>query len=146
MNQLNFLVPIELLVPRDADDPDCVEAFKNELLEICAARNNNVQLQVSAKANQLGYFDTLKEFMDAYSPDISSRVEWKTNDGGDIKVQDLIALAWIPLSLITPVKDTNGRDIEPVAPLKIYSGKGACLKQFEKLMSSPAVTTGTSED
>ncbi len=146
IGNLNFYTPIELLVPRDADNLLCVESFKNDLLEICAARNNNVQLQVSAKANQLGYFDTLKAFMDEHNPELSDRVEWKTNDGGDIKAQDIIALAWIPLNLISPVKDVNGRVIEPVLAQNIYRGKGGCLKQFEKLMSSPEVTTETNSD
>lgn len=143
---LQFFVPVELLVPRDPEDYNSVESFKSDLLDICAARNNNVQLQVSAKANQLGYFDDLKRLMDEYAPTVSDRIEWKTNDGGDIKAQDLIALAWIPLSLVTPAKDANGRTIEPVAARKIYAGKGSCLAQFEKLMSSPTVTTETSSD
>lgn len=143
---LSFYVPVELLVPRSVDDLTSVESFKNDLLEICAARNNNVQLQVSAKANQLGYFDTLKHLMDEYNPALSNRIEWKTNDGGDIKAQDIIALAWIPLNLITPVKDANGRTLESILPQNIYRGKGGCLKQFEKLMSSPEVTVETAAD
>ena len=146
IGSLNFYVPVELLVPRSADELASVEAFKNDLLEICAARNNNVQLQVSAKANQLGYFDALKSLMDKRNPALSNRIEWKTNDGGDIKAQDIIALAWIPLNLITPVKDANGRTLEPVLAQNIYRGKGGCLKQFEKLMSSPKVTAETSGD
>lgn len=137
---LNFFVPIELLVPRDMNDPVCIGMFKNDLIEVCAARNNNVQLQVSAKANQKGYFDTLKSFMDDHNSVVGERIEWKTNEGGDIKAQDIIALSWIPLTLITPVKDENGRIIEPVSPNKLYSGKGSCLNQFEKLMSSSEVT------
>ena len=83
---LHFYVPVELLVPRNPNDLACVESFKGELLEICAARNNNVQLQVSDKANQLGYFDVLKELMDARNPAVSSRIAWKTNDGGDLSL------------------------------------------------------------
>lgn len=145
-NELDFLIPVELLVPSDAKSYECVEFFKSVLLEICAARNNNVQLQVSAKANQKGYFDDLRKKVQHYNPGLCSRIEWKTNDGGSIKVQDLIALVWIPLSLITPVKDSNGNTIEPVSPHDIYSSKGKCLKQFEKLMSSPDVTNATSAD
>lgn len=146
ISDLKFYVPVELLVPYDINDYDCVEAFKNDLLEICAARNNNVELQLSAKSNQKGYFDTLKKYMDESNADVSGRIEWKLNEGGDIKVQDLIALVWIPLSLIDSVEDSDGKIIEPVAANKIYGGKGACLKQFEKLMSSPNVTFGTSAD
>ncbi len=146
LSELNFHIPVELLVPREITDASSVEAFKNDLLEICAARNNNVQLQVSAKANQMGYFTTLKQLMDEQSPIIGKRIEWKTNDGGDIKAQDIVALTWIPLNLITPVKDEHGRVIEPVLAQNIYRGKGGCLKQFEKLMSSPEVTVETSTD
>lgn len=146
LGNLSFYVPVELLVPRDAEDFACVEAFKNDLLEICEARNNNVELNISAKANQKGYFDTFKSLMEKRNPALCSKIEWKTNDGGDIKVQDLVALAWIPLSLISAVEDENGKIIEPVAPNKIYSAKGSCMKQFEKLMASSDVTSKTSAD
>ena len=146
IKDLHFYVPVELLVPRDTEDFECVEAFKNDLLEICAARNNNVELQLSAKSNQKGYFDTLRAYMSESNSYISDRIEWKLNEGGDIKVQDLIALVWIPLSLVDTVSDIDGKNIEPVIANKIYSGKGACLKQFEKLMSSPDVTFETSSD
>lgn len=142
---LRFFIPVELLVPRTPADSAYVESFKNDLLEICAARNNNVQLQVSDKANQRGYFDALKEQMDQANPTVSQRIAWKTNDGGEIKTQDIIALVWIPLSLISPVKDHNGRVIEPVLAQNIYRNKGGCLKQFEKLMSSPNVTAETGD-
>lgn len=143
---LDFYIPIELLVPRDTFDIGCVESFKNDLFDICAARNNNVQLAVSSKVNQLGYFDDLKNLFDQYSPDISCRIEWKSNTGGNIKAQDIVALAWIPLSLITPVHDKHHRSIGPVAANLLYSSKGACLKQFEKLMASPEVTEETNSD
>lgn len=140
-NKLDFLVPVELSVPRDANDTACVYSFTNNLLEICEARNNNAELQLTAKANQKGYFDDLQILMETHNPVIANRIEWKTNEGGEIKVQDIIALSWIALNMIEPVRDENlERKIEPVAPNKMYSAKGACLKQFEKLMSSPDVT------
>lgn len=143
---LNFYIPVEILLPRDPEDQACVDFFNNALLEICEARNNNAELRIEAKANQRGYFDVLKEKMERKNPSIARRIEWKTNDGGDIRVQDLVALAWIPLSLIGDVYDENGRLIEPVAPNKLYSAKGSCMTQFEKLMSSPQVTNETSAD
>lgn len=139
-DDLDFYIPIEILLPVDPDDTACLNAFMGNLLEICDARNNNAELQLSAKANQKGYFDTLKELMDNHNRTIGDRIEWKTNDGGDIKAADLVALSWIPLSLISPVHDKNGREIESVSPNLIYSGKGSCLKQFDRLMSSDEVT------
>lgn len=143
---LNFLIPVEVLLPRDPEDQQSVDFFNNALLEICEARNNNAELTVEAKANQRGYFDVLREKMEEENPLIAQRIEWKTNDGGEIRVQDLVALAWIPLSLIGEVHDDKGRVIEPVAPSKLYSAKGSCMTQFDKLMSSPDVTSGTSAD
>ena len=145
-NDIDFYIPIELLVPRDPEDENCVESFKRDLLEICAARNNNVQLQVAAKANQQGYFDSLKSLMEERNPHIAGRIEWKTNDGGSIKTDKFISLVWIPLQLVSEIKDQSGRVIEPVAPQKMYSAKGSCLKQFEKLMSSDQVTSTTTQD
>lgn len=146
-SKLAFLVPVELLIPRDLNDPACVYSFTNNLLEVCEARNNNAELQLTAKANQKGYFDVLQEYMDANNPVISHKIEWKTNEGGEIKVQDVIALSWLALNLITPVRDENNYDryLDPIAPNKLYSAKGACLKQFEKVMSSPDVT-GVADD
>lgn len=143
-----FFTPIELLLPRDPNDSHCVKIFKAELPEICAARNNNVQLQETAKANHLGYFNALKQLLNRHNPVICSRIEWKTNDGGTVPVQDLVALAWIPLALITPVKDARGRGIEPLPLFSTYSKKSLCLKQFEKLMGAPAVVNrnGDSDD
>lgn len=147
VNTLDFLVPVELLVPRDMNDTACVFSFTNNLLEVCEARNNNAELQLTAKANQKGYFDVLQELMETHNPVIANRIEWKTNEGGQIKAQDVIALSWLALNLITPVRDENNdeRYLDPIAPNKLYSGKGACLKQFEKVMSSPDVT-GAAED
>lgn len=139
---LDFLIPVELLVPRNIEDFDCLMSFKNNLLDICEARNNNAELQLSAKANQKGYFDELKRLMNEEDPAIEKRIEWKTNDGGVIKVQDLIALAWIPLNLIDSVSSVvDGIQKPPrVSPWNLYSGKQTCMKAFEKLMSSPDVT------
>lgn len=139
-NELDFLIPMELLVPRNLDDDVCISKFKFSLLEICEARNNNAELPLSTKVNKKGYYDVLKSFMNDVNSEISQRVEWKSNDGGDIKAQDIIALSWIPLSLTSTIKDENNKIIEPVSGNKLYSSKGSCLKQFERLMSSPEVS------
>lgn len=137
---LSFYVPVELLVPTDPKSPVCVEDFSNNLLEICVARNNNAELTAGAKANQKGYFDALEQALSKVNPDVAGRIEWKTNNGGDIKVQDFIALTWLTLRWLCPVVDSNGKKVEAPAPTKLYSGKGACLTQFEHFMSSEEVT------
>lgn len=138
---LSFYVPVELLVPTDPDDPICVEDFSNNLLEICVARNNNAELNASAKANQKGYFDALADALGEANADVAERIEWKTNDGGDIKVQDLVALTWLTLRWLCPVKDIDGKKVEAPAPIKLYSSKGGCLALFERFMSSKDVTS-----
>jgi hypothetical protein len=131
---LDFLVPLEVLVPADIENADVVHDFEGSLLEICAARNNNVELRLETKANQKGYYEDLRK---ALPGTIARRVEWKTNDGGDIKVRDLIALAWIPLSVI---QMPDGLQHIRVAPQNIYTNKGECVKLFDELMSHEQVS------
>ena len=137
---LNFLIPLEILVPSDLRDPETMNDFTSSLLDICAARNNNVELRLETKANQKGFYEEFQRFL---PKEIATRVEWKTNDGGDIKVRDLIALAWIPLSLVDLPEDEDGRRIDPPVPQNIYRNKGECVKLFDRLMSSPAVSKKT---
>lgn len=137
LEDLNVLVPVELLVPADTEDPAVVEAFSAALLDICAARNNNAQLKAETQANQRGYFEALKELL---SESIAVDVEWKTNDGGRIKAADVLALAWIPLTLLRLPKDEDGRQVEAPVAQNIYRSKGDCVTRFERLMSSPEVT------
>ncbi len=130
-DDLEFLIPLEILVPSDLDDEAVLEEFNSSLLDICAARNNNVQLTLETKANKKGFYEDIRIAL----PDaIAKEVEWKTNDGGRIKVRDLVALAWIPLSKTTLPLDVS------VPPSSIYARKGECSKAFDKLMSSEKVT------
>jgi hypothetical protein len=134
---LDFYVPVELVVPSDVENPVVVDEFRASLLDICAARNNNVQLKVEAKANQSGYFDDLRSLL---PKKISDKVEWKTNDGGSIKAADIVALTWIPLSVIENLPlDDDGKKVEPPVPQNIYRSKGDCMNRFERLMSSEEV-------
>ncbi|MBY8609991.1 MULTISPECIES: hypothetical protein [Burkholderia] len=131
---LDFLVPIEVLVPSDLESDDAMEAFNGSLLSICSARNNNVQLTLETKAAKKGFYEDLRV---ALPPTIAQRVEWKTNDGGEIKVRDLIALSWIPLSVLE-------LDYVPeFPPQNIYRNKGEMTKLFDELMSHDEVSQPT---
>ena len=140
VSDLDYLIPVEIIVPRDPKDEGCVTSFVNSLFEICYARNNNAQLIDSDKANHKGFYDDLKEYMEEKNPELANRVSWKSNEGGDIKAQDIVALSLIPLNLITPIKDESDKTIEPIAPQKLYSAKGSSLQHFERIMGSPEVT------
>lgn len=136
----DFLVPVELLVPSDAEDDRSVQKFEMSVLDICAARNNNAQLTQETKSNKLGFYNEIRERLD---PVIAERVEWKSNEWENsetrpIKVRDLLALCWIPLnkaneSKLLPI------DIS-VTPQNIYRNKGECSKQFDRLMSNNLVS------
>jgi len=129
-----FLVPVELIVPSDAENTDVVQQFEMSVLEICAARNNNAQLTQETKSNKRGFYSDIKERLDK---ELADRIEWKSNEWDSnetrpIKVRDLLALAWIPLN------KANEDGLLPldisVTPQNIYRNKGECSKQFDKLM------------
>jgi hypothetical protein len=131
---MDFLIPLEILVPSDLEDDETLEAFNSSLLAICSARNNNVQLTLETKAAKKGFYEVLRN---ALPPEIASRVEWKTNDGGAVKARDLIALSWIPLSLLSL------DDLPKIPPQNIYRNKGECAKVFDDLMSRDDVSKPT---
>ncbi len=138
--ELDFRVPVELLVPT-SDDEDTVESFVMSLLGICAARNNNAQLTQEAKANKRGFYDAIR----ALVPDeFAHRVEWRPNTWEDesekrpIKIRDLIALGWIPLNLLNE-EDELPIDVS-VTPQNIYRNKGECSAKFDELMEDDDVT------
>lgn len=129
---LDFEMPVEVQVPANMHDEDVVETFRSSLLEICAARNNNVQLSEETKANKKGFYDIFKEHLPKSLSDV---VEWKTNDGGRIKVRDIIALSWIPLSKL------DLPDGIRVNPNQIYRNKAICVSAFNKLLEHEDVST-----
>jgi hypothetical protein len=132
---LDVLIPIEVLVPANADDDEALHHFSSSLLEIGAARNNNVELTLETKANKKGFYDELRK---ALPPEIAKRIEWKTNDGGEVKVRDIVALSWIPLSVIDLPSSVGS-----LAAASIYSHKGECTKAFDALMSDETVSKPT---
>ncbi len=146
--QFAFKVPVELLLPANPDDADLVSEFRLALIDICAARNNNAQLTTEAKANQKGFYEELRKRMPA---EIDARVEWKSNewssdDRRPIKVRDLIALAWIPLTVLNdasllPKQTEAGSPLNfSVLPQNIYRNKGDLSTLFDKLMEHPDVS------
>jgi len=134
---LDFLVPIEVLVPSDVENNAVVDDFNGSLLDICAARNNNVELTLETKANKKGFYEYLRKSLPRK---IADRIEWKANDGGEVKVRDIIALAWIPLSVIDLPVDIR------IPPQNIYRNKGGCAQEFDKLMSDEQVSNVSDGD
>lgn len=135
---LQHKVWVELIVP-PSEDSIAVERFEGVLLEIQEARNNNAQLKGYTKTNQAGYFEELKRFVD---PAIAEKIEWKENDGGKIKVADLVALAWIPLmSLEMAPEDEDGKKVAPPSAVALYAQKATCITRFDEFMACPGITS-----
>lgn len=138
ISTLDFLIPVELLLPAEPNDELCVENFRTSLLEICDARNNNAQLTAGTKGNQEGLFDAFKNLFQEKNPLFAEKISWKTNDGKPIQSRTLIALSWIPLSLIAN-SVTEGK-IDAPAMTSIYSGKEICQGKFLELMRDDRVS------
>ncbi len=147
-DSFEFKVPVELLVPSNPDDHDIVSEFRLALIDVCAARNNNAQLTTEAKANQRGFYEEIRKRMPAH---LADRIEWKTNEwAGDasrpIKVRDVVALAWIPLTALNkagllPTQTENGSPLNfAVLPQNIYRNKGELSMLFDKLMEHPDIS------
>jgi hypothetical protein len=122
---------VEIIYPHDGDVGR--EEFQNAVLDIARARNNNAELTEETKANKAGFYDYIKESID---PSLVSQIEWKSNDGGRIKVRDLVALAWVALSKL----DDDLPGLKDVSPVTIYNSKASCVTAFNKLMESEEVT------
>lgn len=147
-DQFEFKVPVELLVPSDPENDELVSEFRLALIDVCAARNNNAQLTTEAKANQRGFYEEIRKRL---PKEIADRVEWKSNDWDSddskpIKVRDIVALAWIPLTVLNengllPKQTESGTPLNfTVLPQNIYRNKGELSKLFDKLMEHPDVT------
>lgn len=147
-DEYRFKVPVELLVPSDLQDDGVVSAFRLALVDVCAARNNNASLTLEARSNQRGFYEEIRKRTD---PELEPRVEWKTNEWESdnkrpVKVRDLVALSWIPLSVLRdhdllPNQTEAGTKLRLTFPAQhIYSVKIELSKLFDQLMEQPTIT------
>lgn len=125
-SEFNFLIPIEIIYPREIEELDVLEKWGQSHRDITHSRNNNVQLTDSTKDNHQGFYEYLKTSL---PPNISDKIEWKTNDGGTIKVSDLVALSLIPLSRLP-----NEYLEQDISLVKIYNSKQYCVETFRKIL------------
>lgn len=132
-SEFNFSIPIEVITPNDEDGS--LEQFYDFISEICSARNNNVQLKETAKGNQVGYYDYLKEILDN-----DFDIIWKTGDSGKIKSEDVISLASLGLIFLK----NNGKlpkDLKSLNKISIYSQKSKCVDFFNNVLSHNQIST-----
>jgi hypothetical protein len=131
-NEFKFSIPIEIVTPNDEEGS--VEEYYDNLSEICSARNNNVQLSETAKGNQEGYYDYLKETLN-----LKFDVIWKTGDSGKIKSEDIIRLSTIHIFFL---KDNEllPKEIKNLNKISIYSQKSKCVDFFNTVMDHKEVS------
>ncbi len=125
------LMPVEVIYP--SEESGGYEYFQEKVLTINAARNNNAELTEESRANKRGYYEEIKDNLDQQLVD---EVEWKANDGGRIKVRDMVALSLIPLSKL----GRQATDQVKRTPTVIFSSKGQCVQIYGALMAEKGVT------
>lgn len=135
-----ILIPVELLVPQSNSD-FVVRDFIEVIPQVQEARNKNAQLTSKTWANHEGLFEELKKYVDV---DLALNIEWKANAGGTIDVGNLLALAWIPLTVLMAgtdedFKSQEGKSIAALSPVQTYSSKAAVLNRYVDLLKSPQV-------
>lgn len=131
-DEFQFSIPVEIVTP--TDDDGALEEYYDNISEICAARNNNVQLSEATKGNQVGFYDYLKELLDP-----NFEIIWKAGESGKIKSEDVISLATIPLIFLK----TEGKlpdSIKGLNKISIYSQKSKCVDFFNSVLESSDVS------
>jgi hypothetical protein len=129
--KLDFLTPLEVIFPQGSASGR--DDFEDAVLDVARARNNNAELTEETKANKAGFYDAIRDSID---PELVGQIEWKTNDGGRIKVRELVALSWIPLSRIE--EKIPGKD--EFSPVAMYRNKGLCVAAYNTLMGSDEIS------
>lgn len=129
----NFSIPVEIIYPKNEDG--ALDQYYDYIAEICAARNNNVQLTETSKGNQVGLYDHLKDILDE-----SLEVIWKGGDSGVIKSEEVLSMASIPLMLLQE-KALLPDDINRLNPISIYSQKSKCVDFFNSVLGHENIST-----
>lgn len=138
-NSLDFLIPIEVIYPKDPRDEHSLNEWGITHSNITHARNNNAELVNATKDNQQGYYEYLK---DVLPTEIRDSIQWKTNGEGTIRVADVLALALIPLSIVP--QEITGVNL-PANLVKIYNSKAYCVDTFKEILDRNGSKIGGNE-
>lgn len=126
-----FSIPIEIVFP--GEGIEAKEEYYTSIAEICSARNNNIQLKETAKGNQVGCYDYLKDKLEQYP------IIWKTGEKGKIKAEDVIAMACVPLYFLQE-KGLLPKGVKKFNRVNLYSSKGQCVTFFNDVISHDAIS------
>jgi len=128
----SFSIPIEILYPSDQDG--ALDEYYDYIAEICSARNNNVQLTDTAKGNKIGLYDELKKRLDR-----QFQIIWKTGESGNIKADDVISMAVIPLALLQE-KQLLPESIPQFNIIDTYRAKSKCINFYNAILSHEEIS------
>lgn len=126
-----FSIPIEIVFP--GEEIEAKEEYYTSIAEICSARNNNIQLKETAKGNQVGCYDYLKDKLERYP------IIWKTGEKGKIKAEDVIAMACVPLYFLQE-KGLLPKGVKKFNRVNLYSSKGQCVTFFNDVISHNSIS------
>lgn len=127
-----FSIPVEIIFPNN--DDGSLDEYYDYIADICSARNNNVQLRETAKGNQVGYYDYLKESLDD-----DFEIIWKTGEDGKIRSEDVIALATLPL-IFMQNQGILPEGLKKMNKISVYSQKNKCVDYFNSIMSNNEIS------
>jgi len=119
-------IPVEVIYP----NPRYLVEFEKYAYAISDAKNANTPLKKETKANQIGYYEILKETLD---PFIAERVQWR--DGDTVtkkpirKVGDILGLMMLPLYKLQ-LENKLPKDVKMLSPIYCYNGKGKAIDLF----------------
>lgn len=130
-SQFRFSIPVEIVFP--GDDEAAREEYYATIADICSARNNNIQLKETAKGNQVGCYDYLKERLSKYP------IIWKTGEAGKIRAEDVIAMANVPLYFLQE-EGLLPEGLKKFNRVNLYASKGQCVTFFNEVISHPSIS------
>ncbi len=129
----SFSIPIEILFPGDEDG--ALDEYYDYIAEICSARNNNVQLNETAKGNKVGLYDDLKQALNG-----QFEVIWKSGEAGKIKSEEVISMASIPLSFLQE-RGCLPDDVNQFNIVNVYSQKSKCVDFFNSVLGNTSISS-----
>ena len=130
-----FSIPVEIIFPSDADGS--LDEYYETISQICTARNTNVQLKQATQDNQVGIYEVLKEHLSC-----SDKVVWKSGQSGDIKVEDIVSMAVIPLIFLQEQgRLPNDKTIKTLNAVSVYSQKSKCVEFYGDVLKHPEIST-----
>ncbi len=130
-----FSVPVEIIFPSNVDGG--LDEYYQIISQICTARNTNVQLKQATQDNQVGIYEILKNHLSC-----AGKVIWKSGQSGEIKVEDIVSMAVIPLIYLQETGMLpEDRSIRTFNAISVYSQKSKCVDFYGDVLKHPQIST-----